>query len=213
LRACHDAGIVLPKEALQRARTWWRESQHVDDEKEKAARPNVATGSGAAAGSPAGWCYGSRTHGHKAYGSMTAGAVGSLVIYGSLLGEKNPAREPAVLRGLEWLTREFTVTGNPGPAEHVADTGWMSGYFLYALERAGILCGVEKLGTHFWYPEGAQVLVRDQKPDGSWLSPHLHGDRSPALNSVWDTCFAVLFLKRATRPLDVASTDGFHASR
>ena len=38
-------------------------------------------------------------------------------------------------------------------------------------------------------------------------------DRSPALNSVWDTCFAVLFLKRATRPLDVASTDRFHASR
>jgi len=29
LRACQDAGIVLPREALQRARTWWRDSQHV----------------------------------------------------------------------------------------------------------------------------------------------------------------------------------------
>jgi hypothetical protein len=86
----------------------------------------------------------------------------------------------------------------------------MSCYFLYALERAGILCGVEKFGPHRWYAEGAQALVRDQKPDGSWLSPHPHGDRSRELNSVWDTCFAILFLKRATRPLDVASTDRFH---
>jgi hypothetical protein len=208
LRACQDAGVVLPREALQRARTWWRDSQHVEDERAKEIRSAVPTGTGAVIGSPAGWCYGSRTHGHKAYGSMTAGAVGSLVIYGHLLGERNPGREPAVLRGLQWLAREFTVTGNPGPSEHVPDSGWMSYYFLYALERAGILCGVDKLGTHSWYVEGAAALIRDQKPDGSWLSPHPHGDRSRELNSVWDTCFAILFLKRATRPLqDVASTD------
>src|SRR6185503_1516619 len=46
-----------------------------------------------------GWCYGGRAHGHKPYGTMTAGAVGSLAICGFLLGEKNPRREIAVLRG------------------------------------------------------------------------------------------------------------------
>jgi len=87
----------------------------------------------------------------------------------------------------------------------------MAYYFLYALERAGMLCGVEALGGHKWYPEGVQHLLGAQKPDGSWLSPLPHGDRPVLLNSVWDTCFAILFLKRATRPLvEVASTGRFH---
>jgi hypothetical protein len=209
LRACFDAGITLPKEVATRARMWWRESIHDEDAgKDPKA---VATGPNAAIGGPGGWCYGGKAHGHKPYGSMTAGAVGSLAICGYLLGEKNPRREIAVLRGLEWLGREFTVAGNPGPSEHIQDVGWMQCYFLYALERAGLLCGVETMGTHKWYPEGATLLLGSQKPDGSWLSPVPHPDRSRELNSVWDTCFAILFLKRATRPLqDVASTDKYH---
>src|SRR5262249_22410545 len=118
LRACHDAGIVLPKEAIQRALKWWRESQHDEELKGKDGKPAVATGPEAAP-PPAGWCYGSRTHGHKAYGTMTAGAVGSVAICGYILGEKNPRRDAAVARGLAWLGREFTVSGNPGPSEHV----------------------------------------------------------------------------------------------
>jgi len=38
--------------------------------------------------------------------------------------------------------------------------------------------------------------------DGSW------GFKSDIDSPVWDTCFAILFLRRATRPLnDVASVD------
>jgi hypothetical protein len=51
-----------------------------------------------------------------------------------------------------------------------------------------------------WYPEGANILLDAQKPAGSWLM----SDNGKPL---WDTCFAILFLKRATRPLDVASED------
>jgi hypothetical protein len=214
LRACHDAGITLPKEVAARARAWWRDSIHDEDEKGKDGKPAVATGPNAVPGGPAGWCYGGKTHGHKAYGSMTAGAVGSLAICGYILGEKNPRREIAVLRGLEWLGREFTVAGNPGPSEHIPEIGWMQGYFLYALERAGMLCGVETVGTHRWYAEGANALLAAQRPEGAWLSPVPHGDRSRELNTVWDTCFAILFLKRATRPLiEVASTDKFHPGK
>jgi hypothetical protein len=204
LRSCHEAGIVLPKETIVRARTWWRESQHVDEVK----NPGVATGPVSAP--PAGWCYGGKTHGHKAYGTMTAGAVGSLAICGYLLGEKNPRKDLAVARGLEWMGREFTVSGNPGPAEHSPEVGWMTYYWLYAMERAGLLCGVETIGGHKWYPEGVQFLLQKQRDDGSWLGPVPHGDRSVELNTVWDTCFAILFLRRATRPLDVASTDRFN---
>jgi len=66
------------------------------------------------------------------------------------------------------------------------------------------------MGGHKWYPEGVAALLPAQKADGSWLGPLPHGDRPVELNSVWDTCFAILFLKRATKPLDVASTDRYH---
>jgi len=211
LRACHDAGIVLPREAILRARKWWRESMQ---EEEVKGRPAVATGPDAGM-PPGGWCYGGRAHGHKPYGTMTAGAVGSLAICGFLLGEKNPRREIAVLRGLEWMGREFTVSANPGPPEHSPDnTAWMTYYWLYAMERAGILAGVDTIGGRKWYAEGVQFLLQQQKADGSWLGALPHGDRPVELNAVWDSCFAILFLKRATRPLqEVASTDRFHPKK
>ena len=62
-----------------------------------------------------------------------------------------------------------------------------------ALERAGMLFGTETMGDKYWYPEGAKVLCDIQKGGGAW------GDGTR------DTCFAILFLKRATRPLDVAT--------
>jgi hypothetical protein len=76
-----------------------------------------------------------------------------------------------------------------------------------------LLCGVETMGGHKWYPEGVQFLLQQQRADGSWLGPVPHGDRPVELNSVWDSCFAILFLKRATRPLDVASSDRFHPKK
>jgi hypothetical protein len=80
-------------------------------------------------------------------------------------------------------------------------------YYLYALERAGVLAATETFGLHNWYVEGAEAILSSQRADGSWLAPLPHGDRSEMTNVAWDTCFAILFLKRATRPLDVASTD------
>jgi hypothetical protein len=80
-------------------------------------------------------------------------------------------------------------------------------YYLYALERAGMLTGVEKIGSHDWYAEGAKYLLDHQRADGSWPG----GEEEEA---VWNTCFAILFLKRSTRPLiDVPSVDRYAPSR
>jgi len=88
-----------------------------------------------------------------------------------------------------------------GP-KHAASTH----YFLYAMERAGILYGTETFGAHGWYAEGARWLLETQRPDGAWLTT---GTKGPQVT--WDTCFAILFLRRATRPLiDVASEDRFN---
>lgn len=186
LRACHDAGIVLPRDLIERAAEWWRSSQLPDDAKEKS--PYAVRGWGYHDGDDRG-----------AYGSMTAGAAGSLVICHYILGAPW-MRDPAVQAGMNWLAANFSVTENRNaPAKHGQE---YFHYYLYALERAGILYGTETLGRHAWYPEGAQVLLDSQKPDGSW--------RGEGEEAVWDTCFAILFLRRATRPLtDVASVDRF----
>ena len=188
LRACSEAGIVLPAEVLQLAMKYWTESQHVDPK---------STGRG--------WCYwcGSRDeNSHRAWGSMTAGAVGSLVIYHHILNEPW-LKDEAVLSGLEWMAKNFSVTQNPkrGGPQDPGSVRYFS-YWLYAMERAGVLYGTERLGAHEWYPEGAKVLLEAQEADGSWSF------RSDIDSPVWDTCFAILFLRRATRPLnDVASVD------
>ena len=77
-------------------------------------------------------------------------------------------------------------------------------YYLYALERAGILYGTEHFGGRAWYAEGAKFLLETQKPDGSWRE----SDYAGVAPETWDTCFAILFLRRATKPLiDVATVE------
>jgi len=197
LRACHDAGIVLPNDVAQHARKWWIDSQHgADDAK------GVATG-GEISAPPRGWCYSKQTvcdKKHHPYASMTAGAVGALAIYDYIL-DLDRKNDKALRSGLAWLNAHWSVAGNEGPAEFAATPAAEYYYFLYALERAGMLLDMTTIGKHDWYAEGAAKLLDDQKPDGSWVAG---GGRS---NSTWDTCYAILFLKKATQRLDVASED------
>ncbi|MGH7162316.1 MAG: hypothetical protein ACREID_02440, partial [Planctomycetota bacterium] len=80
-------------------------------------------------------------------------------------------------------------------------------YWLYGLERAGRLCGVEAIGRHDWYVEGAERLLADQRGDGSW--PKTQRMRPPGDQNVrwWsdqvDTAFAILFLALSTPELTV----------
>ena len=186
IRACHDAGIVFPREVVERARTHWIDTQ------EKGEKGAVATGPGA--GIPRGWGYNNAGEA-KSYGSMTAGATGAVCIYDFILAIEF-RKDPAVLDGIAWLAKNFLVTNNPGRPD------WFHYYYLYGLERAGMLSDTTKMGAHDWYLEGANLLLEQQQPDGSW------GGATPQYNyPSWGTCFAVLFLKQATRRLDVASTD------
>src|SRR5436190_2651219 len=195
LRACHDAGIVLPKEVVQNARKWWLESQHGSAEK------SVATG-GEMGGPPRGWCYSKESvcaKGHHPYASMTAGGVGAVAICNYIL-DLDRKRDPAIRSGLAWLDANWSVTGNTGPAEFAGTTAAEHYYYLYALERAGMLLDIPMIGNHDWYVEGAKALLDAQKDGGSWVGG---GGRS---NATWDTCYAILFLKKATQKL-VASED------
>jgi hypothetical protein len=202
LRACHDAGIVLPKESILLAKKWWLDSQHTVNEKD--ARSGVATGG--VSGPARGWCYHEKDL-HRASGSMTAGAVGGLAIYDYIL-DVDWKRSAAVQGGVGWLANHFSVTLNPGYGppcrEPGCDEKGFYYYFMYGLERAGMLYGSEKIGPYAWYPEGARVLVERQGASGAWEDAYAWN------KSEWNTCFAILFLRRATRPLEVASEDRAH---
>ena len=130
-----------------------------------------------------------------ATGSMTAAGIGTLAICADRLagaGLSDPKRKQrlreAIDEGVAWLERRFSVSKNP------VSGGWLY-YYLYGLERVGGLTGLNFIGEHDWYAEGARELLERQKPDGSW------SDGTLAEGEVVSTAFALLFLKRATRPV------------
>ncbi len=222
MRACHDAGIIIEGKVTDAAMKWIRDCQKKPTGPEedlieggvngpdKGGRPGVASGGGGATvagpsmvtkkAAPAGWCYKNDAD-HEAYGSMSAGSIGTLCMWDYIKDNDDGKRkswknDKNIHQGLQWLAKNFSVTYNPGPYEHAQmakDSKHQYLYYMYALERAGLLYGTEMMGTHKWYPEGAKVLIETQTADGHW------GDGTD------DTCFAILFLKRATRALGVAT--------
>ncbi len=145
-----------------------------------------------------GWAYSGG--GGTSYGSMSVGGLGALIICKHHLGEGWRA-DPKVLKAVDWVTKNFTVAMNPGKES------WYF-YYLYALERAGVFTNLRSFGDHDWYKEGANHLLGLQNPDGSW---HQSGQGKESSGPIPDTCWAILFLRRRTPPLqDVPSVDRFN---
>lgn len=186
IRACAEAGIEFPKDVIQRARNWLVRCQNYDG-----GWPYLL---------PAGLGPESKEGDvrHPSYGSMTLGAIGSLAIFDKLLGE-NFKKNQSIVRGLDWVSKRFQAEKHPGmedrydPIKDKRMIGEMM-YYLYSMERAADMYGTEHFGPHAWYPEGAAFLLRTQGKDGAWKDPS--SEPEPVA-----TCFAILFLKRATTPL------------
>ena len=139
-------------------------------------------------------------------GSMSAAGVAVLAIGRDILGKddrwlaKLDARvRRSMWEGLAWLQANWEVADNPG--QHA---NWVF-YYLYGLERAGRLTGVDYVGLHDWYAEGAIRIMDDQRPNGSWpLKPRRMlpgtGDKRFEKDQL-DSVFAILFLTRSTPSL------------
>ena len=149
-----------------------------------------------------GWCY---LPGQVALptGAMTAAGVTCLAVAKERLwhlGALPPALATRIdlgLRdGLIWLGENLDVTRNPEPSGAAALWHY---YWLYGLERAGAKAGVRFLGQKDWYALGAAYLLGAQQEDGAW--PQAGADGRPADHTespITQTCFAILFLRRAT---------------
>jgi hypothetical protein len=172
LAAAMAAGLWPPQDCFDIAEKWLTEAQNDDG----------------------GWGYDER--GKGSYGSMTAGGVSSLSIILRAKGNNEPYKDIRIQKALKWLGENLNFASNPK-----GNNRWHF-YWIYAVERAGSVAGVEWFGDRPWYKEGAEWLLADQKPDGSFGSSKAEGDK------VCDTCWAILFLRRATRSIVYSGPGG-----
>ncbi len=127
---------------------------------------------------------------HKTSGSMTTSGIAALMICKSAV-ENTPQWKQyrkkvnqAIRDGCAWIAKNWSVTSNPGFHDHYY-------YYMYGLERAGVLAVLTRFGEHEWYEEGAKAILSRQGSDGSWKGGYSDGTTA-------NTCFALLFLKKAT---------------
>ncbi|MHC4660232.1 MAG: hypothetical protein ACYS8W_00960 [Planctomycetota bacterium] len=153
-----------------------------------------------------GWGYTSATS--TGTGSMTASGLTAVIICKSELlgkrvfaGELKKRTNESIEDGCAWFATQLNFT----------PSGLWWYYFMYGLERAGSLAGVRKFGTRDWYYEGIDVLLPLQKDDGRWEDASRQRQQGGANKNqpqparpaqtqlnLCQTCFALLFLKRAT---------------
>ncbi len=73
-------------------------------------------------------------------------------------------------------------------------------YFLWSVERVGVLYSLHTIGENDWYRWGAEMLISNQQKRGFWT-----GGGYPGSSSTLDTCLALLFLKRANFIADLTA--------
>jgi hypothetical protein len=73
-------------------------------------------------------------------------------------------------------------------------------YFMWSVERIGVLLGLDKLGETDWYTVGADGLIAQQQETGGWTSAWTEADPE----GLSDTAFAILFLRKANLGSDIS---------
>jgi hypothetical protein len=124
----------------------------------------------------------------ESYGSMTAGGVSTISIC-LRARHQDPLKDVRIRKALEWFNQNLAFDKHPS-----GDEKWQF-YWIYSVERAGAFAGTQWFGARPWYTEGATWLLGNQKPDGSWEAKA--GQKTA--DSICDTCWAILFLKQASR--------------
>jgi hypothetical protein len=142
--------------------------------------------------------------------SMTcAGLLGLAIADGKAfekVRENKPGAKPAkdankdrqIRKGLLALSTAIGTSSaskrvDQGPL--VPKVGGRTYYFLWSLERVAVALDLKTIGNKDWYAWGAEILLANQQSDGSWQGSY--GECGA------DTCFALLFLKRANLATDL----------
>ncbi len=104
-------------------------------------------------------------------------------------GQGKPLGDSAIRRGLSMLAREIDRQGE----RRALDL-----YYLWSLERVGVLYDLTAIDGKDWYAWGSNLLLPRQSNDGGWRVGGYPGN-----SAIVDTCFALLFLKQANLAKDL----------
>jgi hypothetical protein len=188
----------------------WKKAAGDDDEDEKKKDRSTGTDTPGKDLKARGWGY-ARKSNHQpldkqTYGSMTAAGVCALILVRDELVEdpaekKNWEKVEAECNtmigdGMAWMIHNWDMKQNPGAGMY------RYYYYLYTVERLAMLGGFDEIGGHDWYMEGAKQLLEqqekaDKKNIGMW---DIQNEIDPS--DIYNTCYALLFLKRATTGVD-----------
>jgi hypothetical protein len=164
------------------------------------------------------WGYQFSRSGNAGSPAMTAaGLLGLAVGHGLAVGDGKVAadhkpefNDKAVDRGFRilagqvgkplGLVQEGKQVGRKGrPRLKGRQNAPVNLYFLWSLERVGVLYHQRQIVGKEWYTWGVELLLPEQHDDGSWQKLNY-----PGATQMCDTCFALLFLRRANLAKDLS---------
>ena len=140
--------------------------------------------------------------------AMTAaGLLGLAVGHGAdapAAGEKAPPKEglddEAIKKGFKFLSEHLGKSQAKAGTPRGRQPAGLGLYFLWSVERVGVMYNLRTIGDKDWYAWGSEVIRDHQNADGSWSMGNYHGSYPQV-----DTCFALLFLKRANLAKDLST--------
>jgi len=142
------------------------------------------------------WNYSGRTSVIPQPTMTCAGLLALAVEYGvrdekDLKGTR-PEDNPSIKNALEHVAGSLS-----SPKDKKAKTPYPPLYFVWSVERVGMLFQLKNIAGVDWYRWGMRILDDHQLPDGHWHQGW------HASNDVVDTCFALLFLNRVNLTADL----------
>jgi hypothetical protein len=134
--------------------------------------------------------------------SMTGAGLLGLAVGHGLTADSLPAAErekvandPKIEAALKFLSEPI---GKPLVKKATSESA-PNLYLLWTVERVGVLYNLRSIHGKEWYSWGAAELLAQQESDGSWDCRGYKG-----ATPITDTCFALLFLKRANLSKDLS---------
>jgi hypothetical protein len=116
---------------------------------------------------------------------LTTGKPGAPGARGTL----DPKRDANLRAALTYLARQVDLPPSVKKERPVRLSG-KNYYYLWSLERILVAMDMDRLHDKDWYTWGAELLIANQDADGRWSSGEYGGSGA-------DTCFALLFLRKA----------------
>lgn len=135
------------------------------------------------------WEYDNRKNYHEPM--ICAGMLG--LVIGNAVHYPHPGHLAQAIEGDRQIALAIQALGKiVSDPKSTADAPPVSVFLLWSVERVAVLFNFTTIDGKDWYGWGAQSLIKNQQPDGSW-----NNGLYPGTSLHTDTCFSLLFLVRS----------------